>query len=153
MNKFLIAALVIFTACTSAPPPPAPSSPTPTPAPTPAPIGWAIVGTIAAAGATLIATNGACTNPAAIQASIAKIAPAAFCPTVAAAKATLTAVRTQKDAKFSEKGVIGNIACPLLVGQIGTIAMGKVDPTWGCSGGTTLTAVEGWLTTVCEQNV
>lgn len=153
MKKLLLPFLLVFAACATTPTPAPAPSPAPAPAPLPPTVGCAIAGVVAGAGASLIASNGACAYPDAIRASILAAVPPAFCPTVAASKQTLKFVRGQKGVKFNEKGIIGNIACPMLVNSLGAGLMGKVPPTWGCSGGVALSTAEGWLTTTCEKNI
>jgi hypothetical protein len=61
----------------------------------------------------------------------------------------------QKNVKFTinEQGVIGDVACPLVVSSLFSAGLSAVPSSWGCSGSPTVSTVEALATSTCEKYV
>jgi hypothetical protein len=123
---------------------------------TPAPsIGCNIEQSIVGAVASGLSSQLGCTNVDAVKTDLLKATGKVnLCASIKTAQDTVKSVKAQGTGKtIDEKGIIGDIACPLLVNGLVSVGLSKVPDAWGCSGGTSVDMVKAKVTALCRANI
>lgn len=140
MRYLLLISLVSFIGCTS----------TPTLSPI-ADAGCQIETAVSSGIGTAVASALNCSNASAVQASLqAAFGNANLC----AQQAAVSAAQAQAKAQgIKPQGVVGNLACPVAVSAALGYLTNAVPSSWGCSSGTTMSAVSTAVIAACQSAI